>query len=97
MEEKQHPTPLDVAHAFVKQFYVILNQCPQNLHKFYQEQSLQGWPKADGVVIPVTTLSVTIFVVVLQLFITKTNTSDFVPSICISNFFNFDVLCVGNK
>ncbi|XP_057777312.1 nuclear transport factor 2-like isoform X2 [Salvia miltiorrhiza] len=57
MEEKQHPSPADVADAFVKQFYVILNQCPENLHKFYQEASLQGWAGADGVVTPVTTLS----------------------------------------
>ncbi|KAL1551135.1 nuclear transport factor 2-like [Salvia divinorum] len=57
MEEKQHPSPADVADAFVKQFYVILNQCPENLHKFYQESSLQGWTEADGSVTPVTTLS----------------------------------------
>ncbi|KAG6426201.1 hypothetical protein SASPL_110421 [Salvia splendens] len=57
MEDKQHPSPADVADAFVKQFYVILNQCPENLHKFYQESSLQGWAEADGSLRPVTTLS----------------------------------------
>lgn len=60
MEDKQHPSPADVADAFVKQFYVILNQCPENLHKFYQESSLQGWAEADGSLRPVTTLSVSI-------------------------------------
>lgn len=79
MEVKQHPSPADVADAFVKQFYVILNQCPENLHKFYQEPSLQGWAEADGVVTPVTTLNVSMhFRGCLQLCIRKTGTSDFV-------------------
>ncbi|KAL0302317.1 UNVERIFIED_CONTAM: Nuclear transport factor 2 [Sesamum angustifolium] len=49
--------PQVVANAFVKQYYAILNKCPENAHKFYQESSLLGWPGADGVLTPVTTLS----------------------------------------
>ncbi|KAG8366450.1 hypothetical protein BUALT_Bualt17G0081200 [Buddleja alternifolia] len=49
--------PQDVADAFVKQYYAILNKSPENVHKFYQESSLLGWPGSDGVVTPVTTLS----------------------------------------
>ncbi|KAL0386077.1 UNVERIFIED_CONTAM: Nuclear transport factor 2 [Sesamum radiatum] len=49
--------PQVVANAFVKQYYAILNKCPENLHKFYQESSLLGWPGSDGVLKPVTTLS----------------------------------------
>ncbi|KAL0420758.1 UNVERIFIED_CONTAM: Nuclear transport factor 2 [Sesamum latifolium] len=49
--------PQVVANAFVKQYYAILNKCPENVHKFYQESSLLGWPGSDGVLKPVTTLS----------------------------------------
>ncbi|KAK4430085.1 Nuclear transport factor 2 [Sesamum alatum] len=49
--------PHVVANAFVKQYYAILNKCPENVHKFYQESSLLGWPGPDGVLTPVTTLS----------------------------------------
>ncbi|KAI3467240.1 hypothetical protein Pfo_023903 [Paulownia fortunei] len=49
--------PQNVADAFVKQYYAILNKCPENVHKFYGESSLLGWPGPDGVVTPVTTLS----------------------------------------
>ncbi|KAK6133951.1 hypothetical protein DH2020_032309 [Rehmannia glutinosa] len=49
--------PQVVADAFVKQYYMILNKCPENAHKFYGESSLLGWPGPDGVVTPVTTLS----------------------------------------
>lgn len=52
--------PQDVADAFVKQYYAILNKCPENAHKFYQESSLLSWPGTNGDVTPVTTLSVSI-------------------------------------
>ncbi|KAH6823103.1 hypothetical protein C2S53_011276 [Perilla frutescens var. hirtella] len=57
MEEKKTPGPAHVAAAFVEQYYLILNKSPQNVHKFYQEPSLLGWPEDDGVVKPVTTLN----------------------------------------
>ncbi|GFQ05286.1 hypothetical protein PHJA_002672700 [Phtheirospermum japonicum] len=50
--------PRDVADAFVKQYYTILSNSPENAHKFYAESSLLGWPESDGVITPVTTLSV---------------------------------------
>lgn len=62
MEERKSPSPADVADAFVKQYFVILDKSPQNLHKFYLEPSLLGWPGIDGVVTPVTTLKVSHFI-----------------------------------
>ncbi|KAL3830614.1 hypothetical protein ACJIZ3_019416 [Penstemon smallii] len=48
--------PDKVADAFVKQYYWILNKCPQELYRFYHDLSLLGWPGPDGAVTPVTTL-----------------------------------------
>ncbi|KAL3823987.1 hypothetical protein ACJIZ3_020016 [Penstemon smallii] len=50
-------SPQIIADAFVVQYYAILNKSSENLHKFYQEPSLLGWPGTDGVVTPVTTLT----------------------------------------
>ncbi|GFQ05287.1 putative g3bp-like protein [Phtheirospermum japonicum] len=49
--------PRDVANEFVRQYYMILNKCPENAHMFYNESSLLGWQENDGVITPVTTLS----------------------------------------
>ncbi|KAK4423681.1 Nuclear transport factor 2 [Sesamum alatum] len=46
-----------VADAFVKQYYPVLNKCPEDAYRFYKESSLLGWPGPNGVVMPVTTLS----------------------------------------
>ncbi|KAL7091250.1 hypothetical protein ACP275_12G093700 [Erythranthe tilingii] len=46
-----------VAEAFIKQYYAILHQSPDNVHKFYQEESVLSWPSSDGAVTPVTTFS----------------------------------------
>ncbi|GFP90211.1 peroxisome biogenesis protein 22 [Phtheirospermum japonicum] len=49
--------PRDVANEFVRQYYMILNKCPENAHMFYTESSLLGWQENDGFITPVTTLS----------------------------------------
>ncbi|XP_051122410.1 nuclear transport factor 2 [Andrographis paniculata] len=49
--------PKDVADAFVRQYYAILNLSAKNTHKFYHESSLLSWPEPDGDTTPVTTLS----------------------------------------
>ncbi|XP_073145848.1 nuclear transport factor 2-like isoform X2 [Henckelia pumila] len=46
----------DVASSFVKQYYALLDICPENVHKFYQESSQLGWAEPDGAVTSVTTL-----------------------------------------
>ncbi|CAA3027908.1 Nuclear transport factor 2 [Olea europaea subsp. europaea] len=45
-----------VANAFVKQYYHFFLNCPEVVHKFYQESSLLGWPGADDAITSVTTL-----------------------------------------
>ncbi|KAL2542880.1 Nuclear transport factor 2 (NTF2) family protein with RNA binding (RRM-RBD-RNP motif) domain [Abeliophyllum distichum] len=45
-----------VANAFVKQYYSLLHDCPEAVHKFYHESSLLGWPGADDAITSVTTL-----------------------------------------
>lgn len=47
-----------VANAFVKQYYHFFLNCPEVVHKFYQESSLLGWPGADDAITSVTTLEV---------------------------------------
>ncbi|PIN16749.1 Nuclear transport factor 2 [Handroanthus impetiginosus] len=49
--------PQTVADAFVKQYYAILNRCPEKAHKFYQELSILGWQGPDGVMTSITSLS----------------------------------------
>ncbi|KAL6538775.1 hypothetical protein OROMI_025101 [Orobanche minor] len=46
-----------VADAFVAQYYMILNECPKEVHKFYGESSLLGWTEHDSAMATVTTLS----------------------------------------
>ncbi|KAL8545043.1 hypothetical protein ACS0TY_005301 [Phlomoides rotata] len=45
-----------VAKEFVKQYYFILENCPEKLHKFYKEPSLLSWPGVDGILGLVTSL-----------------------------------------
>ncbi|XP_073031134.1 uncharacterized protein [Primulina eburnea] len=47
----------EVAKAFVTKYYMILNKSPEIAHKFYQESSLLGWPRLNGDIKTVTTLS----------------------------------------
>lgn len=47
-----------VANAFVTRYYAILHHCPENVHKFYQEESVLGWPGPDDAISLTTTLQV---------------------------------------
>ncbi|KZV22430.1 hypothetical protein F511_24757 [Dorcoceras hygrometricum] len=47
----------EVAQAFVTKYYEILNKSPEISHNFYQESSILGWPRQNGDMKTVTTLS----------------------------------------
>ncbi|KAF7153658.1 hypothetical protein RHSIM_Rhsim01G0251900 [Rhododendron simsii] len=47
-----------VANAFVQQYYLIQQQSPGLVHRFYQEESKLGRPKDDGTMSTTTTLQV---------------------------------------
>lgn len=46
----------DVADAFVKQYYNILQDSPKDAHKFYKEKSILAYPSPDGSMKSATTL-----------------------------------------
>ncbi|KAI7728959.1 hypothetical protein M8C21_020055 [Ambrosia artemisiifolia] len=46
----------DVADAFVKQYYKILQENPKEAHNFYKDQSVRAHQCVDGSMKPVTTL-----------------------------------------
>ncbi|KAE9597339.1 hypothetical protein Lal_00007421 [Lupinus albus] len=50
------PTPQMVGNAFVEQYYSILHQNPDQVHRFYQESSVLSRPEEDGTVTTVTTI-----------------------------------------
>ncbi|XP_050223736.1 nuclear transport factor 2 [Mercurialis annua] len=50
------PTANVVGNAFVEQYYHILHQSPELVHKFYQDSSLLSRPDADGTMTTVTTM-----------------------------------------
>ncbi|XP_061360343.1 nuclear transport factor 2-like [Gastrolobium bilobum] len=49
------PTPQMVGNAFVEQYYSILHQGPDQVHRFYQEDSVLSRPEEDGTMTTVTT------------------------------------------
>ncbi|TKY58943.1 putative G3BP protein [Spatholobus suberectus] len=49
------PTPQMVGNAFVEQYYSILHQEPDQVHKFYHESSVLSRPEEDGSMTMVTT------------------------------------------
>ncbi|CAJ2650398.1 unnamed protein product [Trifolium pratense] len=51
----QTPTPQVVGNAFVEQYYSILHQDPDQVHKFYHESSVLSRPEEDGTMTTVTT------------------------------------------
>ncbi|KAI6683229.1 hypothetical protein NL676_029142 [Syzygium grande] len=58
---KRKPTPAPpsaevVGNAFVKQYYNILCQSPETMHRFYQDSSFLGRPDVNGVMTVVTTI-----------------------------------------
>ncbi|CAJ2657514.1 unnamed protein product [Trifolium pratense] len=51
----QTPTPQVVGNAFVKQYYSILHQNLDQVHRFYHESSVLSRPEEDGAMTTVTT------------------------------------------
>jgi hypothetical protein len=49
---------LQVSGAFVQQYYHILHEQPEQVHKFYQDSSILGRPEPNGTTVSVTTLAV---------------------------------------
>ncbi|PKA53691.1 Nuclear transport factor 2 [Apostasia shenzhenica] len=49
------PSPQVVGAAFVQQYYCVLHQSPDQVHKFYQESSILGRPDSSGTMTSVTT------------------------------------------
>ncbi|KAL3748610.1 hypothetical protein ACJRO7_009793 [Eucalyptus globulus] len=50
------PSAEVVGNAFVEQYYHILHQSPEMVHRFYQDSSLLSRPDANGVMTKVTTM-----------------------------------------
>lgn len=50
-----------VSNAFVTQYYLILHQSPELLHRFYKDQSVLDWAKLDGTMASATTKQVSVF------------------------------------
>lgn len=48
------PTPQMVGNAFVEQYYSILHQEPDQVHRFYHESSVLSRPEEDGSMTVVT-------------------------------------------
>jgi hypothetical protein len=61
---------LQIGGAFVQQYYHILHEQPDQVHKFYQESSTLGRTDSNGTMVYVTTLGVSsstrIFLLLLQ-------------------------------
>uniref|UniRef100_A0A0A9CV08 NTF2 domain-containing protein n=1 Tax=Arundo donax TaxID=35708 RepID=A0A0A9CV08_ARUDO len=53
-----HPiSPHVISGVFVQQYYHILHEQPEQVHKFYQDSSIIARPDPDGTMVSVTTLS----------------------------------------
>ncbi|XP_039001023.1 nuclear transport factor 2-like [Hibiscus syriacus] len=50
------PTPDVVGNAFVHQYYLILHQSPELVHRFYHDSSKLGRPEENGIMSITTTL-----------------------------------------
>ncbi|KAM7475689.1 hypothetical protein LguiB_022932 [Lonicera macranthoides] len=50
------PSAQIVGHAFVEQYYHILHQSPDLVHKFYQDSSVLSRPDSDGIMSSVTSM-----------------------------------------
>lgn len=51
-------SPEVVGNAFVEQYYCILHQNPDMVHKFYQESSMMSRPDSSGAMTLETTIQV---------------------------------------
>ncbi|XP_065860584.1 nuclear transport factor 2-like [Euphorbia lathyris] len=54
--EESTPTPQVVGNAFVEQYYNILSQSPEVVHRFYQNSSVISRPDTDGLMATASTL-----------------------------------------
>lgn len=54
-----------MGNAFVHQYYLILHQSPEHVHRFYQDISKLGRPEENGVMSITTTMQVSDFLPVL--------------------------------
>ncbi|CAD6211550.1 unnamed protein product [Miscanthus lutarioriparius] len=53
-----HPiSPHVIGGAFVQQYYQILHEQPDQVHKFYQDSSILGRPDSNGTMVYVSTMS----------------------------------------
>ncbi|KAE8701383.1 Nucleotide-diphospho-sugar transferases superfamily protein [Hibiscus syriacus] len=50
------PTPDVVGNAFVHQYYLILHQSPELVHRFYHDSSKLGRPDENGILSITTTM-----------------------------------------
>ncbi|XP_071693463.1 nuclear transport factor 2-like [Rutidosis leptorrhynchoides] len=50
------PSAQVIGHAFVEQYYHILHQSPELVHKFYQDSSILSRPNPNGLMSSVTTM-----------------------------------------
>ncbi|WOK98466.1 G3BP-like protein isoform X2 [Canna indica] len=50
------PSPQVIGNSFVQQYYHILHQSPEIVHKFYQDSSIVNRPNSDGQMTSVTTM-----------------------------------------
>lgn len=47
-----------IAEAFVAQYYKILRESPQQVHRYYKDNSILGRPVSEGIMSSVTTMKV---------------------------------------
>jgi hypothetical protein len=52
------PLLLQISGVFVQQYYHILHESPDQVHKFYQDTSILGRQDSNGTMVSVTTLRV---------------------------------------
>lgn len=50
-----------IADAFVQQYYLVMQKCPEEAYNFYKDQSIRSHPCADGSMKSVTTRQVKFF------------------------------------
>ncbi|MCH98494.1 ras GTPase-activating protein-binding protein 1-like [Trifolium medium] len=55
------PSPQVVGNAFVEQYYHILHQSPDLVHRFYQDSSLLSRSDSNGVMKTVTTTKIVVW------------------------------------
>ena len=49
---------LQIGNAFAQQYYRVLDVSPEQVHKFYHDESILGRPDSDGALTSITTTHV---------------------------------------